>query len=101
MTYEDLEKLITKILTDTTVKNKDKAKAVVSKIREIEDLSSYYEIHFLPIYDADDECVNKTENVVYIYGDSIDFDETQLTIYKDTEEIFCCSPALVYYVNKK
>ena len=35
MTYEDLEKLVTKILTDTSVKNKDKAKAVVSKIREI------------------------------------------------------------------
>ena len=101
MTYEDLEKLVTKILTDTSVKNKDKAKAVVSKIREIEDLSSYYEIHFLPIYDADGECVNKTDNFVSIYGDSIDFDETQLTIYKDTKEVFCCSPALVYYVNKK
>ena len=101
MTYEELEKLITKILTDTSVKNKDKAKAVVSKIREIEDLSSYYEIHFLPIYDSDGSCVNKTESVVSIYGDSMVFDETQLTIYKDTKEVFCCSPALVYYVNKK
>lgn len=99
MTYEDLEKLISKIISDDTVK--DKSKVVVSKIKEIEDLSSYYEIHFLPIYDADGECVNKTENVVSIYGDSIDFDETQLTIYKDTKEVFCCSPALVYYVNKK
>lgn len=101
MTYEELEKLITKILTDTSVKNKDKAKAVVSKIREIEDLSSYYEIHFLPIYDSDGSCVNKTESVVSIYGDSMVFDETHLTIYKDTKEVFCCSPALVYYVNKK
>lgn len=101
MTYDDLEKLINKILTDTSVKNNDKAKAVVSKIREIENLSSYYEIHFLPIYDSDGACVNKTEKVVSIYGDSIDFDETQLTIYKDTKEVFCCSPALVYYVNKK
>ena len=99
MTYTDLEKLISKIISDDTVK--DKSKAVVSKIREIEDLSSYYEIHFLPIYDADGSCVNKTESVVSIYGDSIDFDETQLTIYKDTKEVFCCSPALVYYVNKK
>ena len=99
MTYTDLEKLISKIISDDTVK--DKSKAVVSKIREIEDLSSYYEIHFLPIYDSDGACVNKTESVVSIYGDSIDFDETQLTIYKDTKEVFCCSPALVYYVNKK
>ena len=101
MTYEDLEKLITKILTDTSVKNKDKAKAVVSKIREIEDLSSYYEIHFLPIYDADGSCVNKTESVVSIYGDSIDFDEAHLIIYRDTKEVFCCNSSLVYYVNKK
>ena len=99
MTYTDLEKLISKIISDDTVK--DKSKAVVSKIREIEDLSSYYEIHFLPIYDEDGSCVNKTKSVVSIYGDSIDFDETQLTIYKDTKEVFCCSPALVYYVNKK
>ena len=99
MTYTDLEKLISKIISDDTVK--DKSKAVVSKIREIEDLSSYYEIHFLPIYDSDGACVNKTESVVSIYGDSIDFDETQLTIYKDTKEVFCCSPSLVYYVNKK
>ena len=101
MTYEDLEKLVTKILTDTSVKNKDKAKAVVSKIREIEDLSSYYEIHFLPIYDADGSCVNKTESVVSIYGDSIDFDEAHLIIYRDTKEVFCCNSSLVYYVNKK
>ena len=99
MTYTDLEKLISKIISDDTVK--DKSKAVVSKIREIEDLSSYYVIHFLPIYDSDGLCVNKTESVVSIYGDSIDFNETQLTIYKDTKEVFCCSPALVYYVNKK
>ena len=101
MTYEDLEKLITKILTDSSVKNKDKAKAVVSKIKEIEDLSSYYEIYFLPIYDADGECVNKTENFVSVYGDSIDFDETHLIVYRDTKEVFCCNSSLVYYVNKK
>lgn len=57
MTYEDLEKLISKIISDDTVK--DKSKVIVSKIKEIEDLSSYYEIYFLPIYDADGECVNK------------------------------------------
>ena len=39
MTYEDLEKLISKIISDDTVK--DKSKVVVSKIKEIEDLSSY------------------------------------------------------------
>lgn len=99
MTYTDLEKLISKIISDDTVK--DKSKAVVSKIREIEDLSSYYEIHFLPIYDADGSCVNKTESVVSIYGDSIDFDEAHLIIYRDTKEVFCCNSSLVYYVNKK
>ena len=66
MTYEDLEKLISKIISDDTVK--DKSKVVVSKIKEIEDLSSYYEIYFLPIYDADGECVNKKDNFVSIYG---------------------------------
>ena len=101
MTHEDLKKLITKIFTDTTVKNKYKAKAVVSKIREIEDLSSYYEIHFLPIYDADGECVNKKDNFVSIYGDSIDFDETHLAIYRDCKKVFCCNSYLVYYVTKK
>ena len=65
MTYTDLEKLISKIISDNTVK--DKAKAVVSKIKEIEDLSNYYEIHFLPIYDADCECANKTDDFVSIY----------------------------------
>ena len=99
MTYTDLEKLISKIISDDTVK--DKSKAVVSKIREIEDLSSYYEIHFLPIYDADGSCVNKTGSVVSIYGDSIDFDEAHLIIYRDTKEVFCCNSSLVYYVNKK
>ena len=99
MTYEDLEKLISKIISDDTVK--DKSKAVVSKIKEIEDLSSYYEIYFLPIYDADGECVNKKDNFVSIYGDSIDFDETHLIIYRDTKEVFCCNSSLVYYVNKK
>ena len=99
MTYTDLEKLISKIISDDTVK--DKSKAVVSKIREIEDLSSYYEIHFLPIYDADGSCVNKTKSVVSIYGDSIDFDETHLIVYRDTKEVFCCNSSLVYYVNKK
>ena len=101
MTYEDLEKLITKILTDSSVNNKDKAKAVVSKIKEIEDLSSYYEIYFLPIYDADGECVNKKDNFVSIYGDSIDFDEAHLIVYRDTKEVFCCNSSLVYYVTKK
>ena len=40
MTYTDLEKLVSKIISDDTVK--DKSKAVVSKIKEIEDLSRYY-----------------------------------------------------------
>ena len=65
MTYEDLEKLVSKIISDDTVK--DKSKVVVSKIKEIEDLSSYYEIYFLPIYDVDGECVNKKDNFVSIY----------------------------------
>lgn len=99
MTYEDLEKLISKIISDDTIK--DKSKVVVSKIKEIEDLSSYYEIYFLPIYDADGECVNKKDNFVSIYGDSIDFNETYLAIYRDCKKVFCCNSSLVYYVTKK
>ena len=98
MTYTDLEKLISKIILDNTVK--DKSKAVISKIKELEDLSSYYEIHFFFFFYADGGCVNKTDNFVSVYGDSIDFDETHLIVYRDTKEVFCCNAALVYYVNK-
>lgn len=99
VTYEELEKVINSTISDNFIK--DKAKSIVSKVKELENISSYYEIHFLPIYDADGECVNKPDNFVSIYGDSIDFDETHLIIYRDSKEVFCCSPALVYYVNKK
>ena len=99
MTYEELEKVINSTISDNFIK--DKAKSIVSKVKELENISSYYEIHFLPIYDADGECVNKTDNFVSICGDSIDFDETHLIVYRDTKEVFCCNSSLVYYVNKK
>ena len=99
MTYEELEKVINSTISDNFIK--DKAKSIVSKVKELENISSYYEIHFLPIYDADGSCVNKTESVVSIYGDSIDFDEAHLIIYRNTKEVFGCNSSLVYYVNKK
>ena len=99
MTYTDLEKLISKIIHDKSIK--EKSKAIVSKIKEIEDMSSYYEIHFLPIYDEAGVCVNKVDNTISIYGDSIDFDDIHLAIYRDCKEVFCCNSSLVYYVTKK
>lgn len=69
MTYEELEKVINSTISDNFIK--DKAKSIVSKVKELENISSYYEIRFLPIYDADGELVNKTDNFVSIYGKRI------------------------------
>ena len=69
MTYEELEKVINSTISDNFIK--DKAKSIVSKVKELENISSYYEIYFLPIYDADGECVNKVDNTISIYCDSI------------------------------
>lgn len=98
MTYEELEKVINSTISDSSIK--DKAKSIVSKVKELENISSYYEIHFLPIYDADGEQVNKSNDIIPIYGDSVAYSETQITIYRDNKVVFTCSPSLVYYVCK-
>ena len=99
MTYEELEKVINSTISDNFIK--DKAKSIVSKVKELENISSYYEIHFLPIYDEAGICVNKVDNTISIYGDSMDFDDIHLAIYIDCKEVFCCNSSLVYYVTKK
>ena len=98
MTYEELEKVIDSTILDNSIK--DKAKSIVSKVKELENISSYYEIHFLPIYDADGEQVNKSNDIIPIYGDSVAYSETQIAIYRDNKAVFTCSPSLVYYVCK-
>ena len=79
---------------------KDKAKSIVSKVKELENISSYYEIHFLPIYDADGEQVNKANDIIPIYGDSVAYSDKQISICRDNKVVFTCSPSLVYYVCK-
>lgn len=99
MTYEELEKVINSTISDNSIK--DKAKSIVSKVKELENISSYYEIHFLPIYDADGEQVNKANDIIPIYGDSVAYSDTQISICRDNKVVFTCSPSLVYYVCKK
>ena len=98
MTYDELEKVINSAISDSSIK--DKAKSIVSKAKELENISSYYEIHFLPIYDADGEQVNKANSVISIYGDSVAYSETQISICRDNNVVFTCSPSIVYYVCK-
>ena len=98
MTYEELEKVINSTISDNSIK--DKAKSIVSKVKELENISSYYEIHFLPIYDADGEQVNKANDIIHIYGDSVAYSDTQISICRDSKVVFTCSPSLVYYVCK-
>ena len=98
MTYEELEKVINSTISDNSIK--DKAKSIVSKVKELENISSYYEIHFLPIYDADGEQVNKANDIIHIYGDSVAYSDTQISICRDSKVVFTCSSSLVYYVCK-
>ena len=98
MTYDELEKVINSTISDNSIK--DKAKSIVSKVKELENISSYYEIHFLPIYGSEGEQVNKANSIISVYGDSVAYSETQISIYKDNKVVFTCSPSLVYYVCK-
>jgi len=99
MTYKELETKINNILTDDTIT--DKAKTIVSYIKVIEDSSTIFDVHLLPISDADGNPVKDSERDVAVFGDELTTDGDNYIILKDSQVVFQCPSGLVMHVTRR
>lgn len=99
MTYKELETKINNILTDDTIT--DKAKTIVSYIKVIEDSTTIFDVHLLPISDADGNPVKDSERDVAVFGDELTTDGDNYIILKDNQVVFQCPSGLVMHVTRR
>ena len=99
MTYKELENKINTILSNDEIT--DKAKYIVDTIKLIEDSSTIFDVHLLPISDADGSPVKDSERDVAVFGDELTTDGDNYIILKDSQVVFQCPSGLVMHVTRR
>ena len=99
MTYKELENKINAILSNDEIT--DKAKYIVDTIKLIEDSSTIFDVHLLPISDADGNPVKDSERDVAVFGDELTTDGDNYIILKDSQVVFQCPSGLVMHVTRR